>query len=301
MPSSNPSIAVVIPVRDARELLPACLASITDQLTAADQLIVVDDGSVDGSDRLAAEFGATVVRHERPRGPYAARNAGWQCTDRDIVVFTDSRCRARRTWLNTIREACAHDGVALACSDIEILDGDTRAAKVMHRRQTFRAYHTNGARFFLPFFPTGNLAVRRSALEAVDGFEEIRSGGDADLCWRIQLAELGAFVAVDQITMDYVPRASAKDLLGQWARYGRSQAHLRMRYQRYGLDSRPPTVWRRVEGTIRVIAVDLIRHRSPVSIAVLDGLATWVHNQYLARELRTRRRVTRVSGNRVPA
>jgi GT2 family glycosyltransferase len=171
----------------------------------------------------------------------------------------------------------------------------------MHHRQTFRTFHTNSDRFFLPYYGTGNLAVRRSALEAVGGFEEVRSGGDADLCWRIQLAGLGRFVAVDRITMDWIPRTATKDLLRQWARYGRSHAHLRVQYPRYGLTSGRPTVLRRIEGTMRVIASDLIRHRLPVGMAALDGLATWVHSGTLARELRRHDRAAQFSGRRAPA
>lgn len=301
-PSSTPSVAIVIPMRDPGELLPRCLATIAAQLDARDQFIVVDDGSSDGSDRIAVAFGADVIRQRPPNGPYAARNAGWRRSQTDIVLFTDVRCRARPGWLDAMRAAFVDDDVALVCSDVEIMAGDTVAAKVMHHRQTFRAYHTNGERFFLPFFPTCNLAVRRSALEAVGGFEEMRSGGDADLCWRIQLAGLGRFVAIDQVTMDWIPRSAIREFLSQWARYGRSQAELRMRYQRHGLDTRPPTLWHRVEGTMRVIAGDLIRHRSPVATAALDGLATWVHSRHLARALRSSEHAaTEVSGSHVPA
>ncbi|CAN5744979.1 hypothetical protein BH23ACT10_BH23ACT10_32560 [soil metagenome] len=285
-----PRMAVVIPVRDARELLAPCLRSITPQLRTGDRLIVVDDGSTDGSDALAAALGADVLRAAEPSGPYAARNTGWRATSHDVVVFTDVRCRARPDWLELTRAAFADASAAMVCSDLDVAGGHTTATQVMRHRQTFRAHHTSARHFFLPYFPTCNLAVRRSALEGVQGFTDIRSGGDADFCWRVQLAGYGHLVAIDRVTMDWVARTNAGDLLTQWARYGRAQADLRHRFRRDGMDLRPPGIIERLEGAMRVVGSDLLRHRLPLHVAALDGLTTWVHAHQLARHLRRRRR-----------
>jgi len=53
-------------------------------------LIVVDDGSTDGSAALAESFGASVVRHQVPLGPAAARNLGARAATAPLVFFLDA-------------------------------------------------------------------------------------------------------------------------------------------------------------------------------------------------------------------
>lgn len=55
-----------------------------------DQVIVVDDGSDDGTGEMAREAGALVIRHEKNRGKGAAMKTAVQNSDADIVVFLDS-------------------------------------------------------------------------------------------------------------------------------------------------------------------------------------------------------------------
>lgn len=289
--SGHPAVAVVIPVHNAGGLLADCLRSITPQLRADDRLVVVDDGSTDDGDALAAALGADVIRVGATAGPYAARNVGWRATSQDIVVFTDVRCRARPGWLEVTRTAFSDRSAALVCSDLDVTGERTVATRVMRHRQTFRAHHTSERHFFLPYFPTCNLAVRRSALEGVDGFADVRSGGDADFCWRVQLGGHGRLLAVDQVTMDWVARSHVSDLLDQWARYGRAQADLRQRFRGDGMDLRPPRLHERVGESLRVVGSDLLKHRLPPHVAALDGLATWIHGHQLARHLRRRNRV----------
>lgn len=76
---------VVLPVLDERPALPKVLAS----LPAGYRAIVVDNGSTDGSDELAAELGAVVV-HEPVLGFGAACFAGLRAAEAEIVCFMDA-------------------------------------------------------------------------------------------------------------------------------------------------------------------------------------------------------------------
>jgi len=79
-------IAVVIPVRDGAAWLPDALASVRAQGDAVSEIVVVDDGS---TDPIAARTGITIVRHDVPRGPAAARNAGVAASSAPLLGFLD--------------------------------------------------------------------------------------------------------------------------------------------------------------------------------------------------------------------
>ncbi|WP_235854724.1 glycosyltransferase family 2 protein [Nonomuraea aridisoli] len=78
-------IDVVLPCLDEAEALPWVL----ERMPPGHRPIVVDNGSTDGSDRIAAELGAVVVREPR-RGFGAACNAGLLAASSEIVCFMDA-------------------------------------------------------------------------------------------------------------------------------------------------------------------------------------------------------------------
>jgi glycosyltransferase involved in cell wall biosynthesis len=280
----EPTVAVVIPARDAAALLPACLTSIRPHLRVDDELIVVDDASSDSTGNIARSYGATVIANLTPTGPYEARNRGWRSTQADLILFTDSRCRARADWLETMRSAFADDTVVMVGADIDTILRRTLAGRVQHHRQSFHSRHYTSSQF-LPWYPAGNLGVRREALEAVGGLRRMRSGGDAEICWRIQLAGLGRLELIQRPLMDWLPRAGVRDFLHQWTRYATGYAELYRVYRAVGMPRHNLTLSRRVSHVARLFASDLLRHRLRLDVALLDATATWVHQRALQRAL----------------
>lgn len=289
--SEQPAVAIVVPVRNVQELVPGCLEPIRDQLGARDALVVVDDGSSDGTAAAAERVGATVIRRGTAAGPYAARNDGWRAVDHPYVVFTDVRCVVRPGWLARFRQEAA-GGADLIFSDVVVRGGSRLAERVAARRQHLLVRHYAQAPYFLPYFPTANLAVRRAALEAVDGFRVMPSGGDADLCWRVQLAGYDGVRAIDEPLMEWRPRSTLPALLEQWVKYGRSNAVLRLAYADRGAPVQPPLApWR---ATARHTRRTLGRLRSERSggrlLTVLDGLIDLVHELAYGHTVRRLRR-----------
>ena len=86
----RPSLSVVVPVRDGGSDFERCLRRLRDSTWTDYELIVVDDGSTDGSAALAPAMGAVVARHERPLGPAAARNLGAQQASAPLIFFLDA-------------------------------------------------------------------------------------------------------------------------------------------------------------------------------------------------------------------
>jgi len=75
---TTPFFSVIIPVYNGMATLRRCLVAVQQSTFTDWELIVVDDGSTDGSGPLAAEFGAMVLHTAGQQGPAAARNLGAQ-------------------------------------------------------------------------------------------------------------------------------------------------------------------------------------------------------------------------------
>ncbi|WNF27366.1 CDP-glycerol glycerophosphotransferase family protein [Streptomyces sp. C11-1] len=91
-----PLLSVVVPVHNVEDYLEDCLRSVADQSLEAIEVVMVDDGSTDGSARIAAEFAARddrfrLVRQENA-GLSAARNTGVRHTTPTVpyLAFADS-------------------------------------------------------------------------------------------------------------------------------------------------------------------------------------------------------------------
>ncbi len=95
-PPLPPLLSVVVPVHNVEAYLEDCLRSVADQTLEAIEVVMVDDGSTDGSARIAAEFAARDGRFRLVRqqnaGLSAARNTGVRHTTPTVpyLAFADS-------------------------------------------------------------------------------------------------------------------------------------------------------------------------------------------------------------------
>lgn len=238
--SDGPSVAVVLPVRDVGAALDEVAAALAEQTRLPDEVVVVDDGSSTGDAARATALGLRALRTSGV-GPYAARNLGWRSTTADVVLFLDWRCRPDPRWVAALVDALEDETVAVAGTDTRVLSGPTLAARAAARQDFFNTRVYLERPYFLPFLPTNNFGTRRSVLLALDGFVEVRSGGDADFCWRAQIAGLGSVRGVTQPLMSWTPRTSLLDYLRQHEKYGRSNNRLRRDFAEHGLELRPPS------------------------------------------------------------
>lgn len=91
---SQPKISVVIPVYNTEKYVEMCVNSILNQTYKNVEIILVDDGSPDGSpallDRIASEHENIIVVHKENGGLSSARNAGIDVMTGEYVVFLDS-------------------------------------------------------------------------------------------------------------------------------------------------------------------------------------------------------------------
>jgi glycosyltransferase involved in cell wall biosynthesis len=93
MPTDAPSITVVIPAFNRASTIGRALASVSGQTLAAAEVIVVDDGSSDGTATVAGACGhpgLRLIRHASNRGAAAARNTGLRAARGDYIALLDS-------------------------------------------------------------------------------------------------------------------------------------------------------------------------------------------------------------------
>lgn len=179
-------ISVVVPVRDGMPWLEHQLRALVDQECAEPwEVIVADNGSTDQSRVTAAAWSEQhgrirCIDASAVRGPAAARNAGAREARGELLAFCDSDDVVRPGWLAHCAKALGAADVVAGIFDFWSLNGGIESTPAPASMRQF------------PFLPAGlcaNLAVRRAAFDAVDGFaEELMTGEDIDLCWRLQTA-----------------------------------------------------------------------------------------------------------------
>ena len=89
-----PLITVIIPVYNIKEYLPRCVQSVTAQTYQNLEIILVDDGSTDGTEKLVDQLALEDYRirtyHKKNGGSSSARNVGLQLMQGEYVGFVDS-------------------------------------------------------------------------------------------------------------------------------------------------------------------------------------------------------------------
>lgn len=178
--------SIVIPALNEEKNLSRVLPVVSAQLGPNDELIVVDNGSKDGTVRVASSLHARVVA-ESKRGRGRARNAGFRHACGEFVVFLDADCLARPNWLQNLLNPFQDPLVGCVGGEIVNADLDTPLARYFankgHLSQMVTFAHP-----FMPYAQTGNVAFRRDVIGRIGVFDDLlEEGEDADLCWRMQL------------------------------------------------------------------------------------------------------------------
>jgi lipopolysaccharide/colanic/teichoic acid biosynthesis glycosyltransferase/glycosyltransferase involved in cell wall biosynthesis len=98
-------ISVIVPAKDAEKTIGECLQALLHQegFQYGDdyEVIVVDDGSSDGTAAIAENFNVNVLQQTN-RGPSAARNTGARNARGTILAFTDADCTPSSNWLSAL-------------------------------------------------------------------------------------------------------------------------------------------------------------------------------------------------------
>ncbi len=184
-------ISVIIPVHNGSEFLPQCLYGLAASTRIANEVIVLDDGSTDGSSLVAAGYGVRVLElADGPHGPGYARNRGAAAATGDILVFIDADVVVHPDTLLRVESTFAQEPAVQAL--FGSYDDRPPAPGLASRfKNLFNHYvHQHGSRVATTFW-TGCGAIRRNAFHSVGGFSECyRDIEDIELGLRLHQARV---------------------------------------------------------------------------------------------------------------
>jgi cellulose synthase/poly-beta-1,6-N-acetylglucosamine synthase-like glycosyltransferase len=232
-----PKTSVIVPVYNGEADLPELINCLQAQTYPGDRVeyLLVDNGS---SDRTAsviqtaiqetASLGITLryLQENKIQSSYAARNTGIRAAKSEILAFTDADCRPQPDWLDSLILPFAGSAVGVVVGEIVALPGKSLLEKHADRHNVLSQQHTL-EHPFCPYGQTANLAIRRQVLEQVGLFRPyLNTGGDADMCWRIQRGSNWTLHFAPTAVVRHRHRSTLKEYQSQWRRYGRSNRYL---------------------------------------------------------------------------
>ncbi len=169
-------LAVVVPTLQEAGTIVGALASLAGQ--AADEVVVADGGSDDGTADVARSAGATVV--VGPRGRGRQQNDGAAATTAPLIVFLHADCRLEPSALAGLRRfASANPRVPAGCFRMRV-DADGLGYRAIDG-----AAHLRAGVLGVPYGDQA-IFVRRDAFARVGGFPEVRLMEDVLIALRLR-------------------------------------------------------------------------------------------------------------------
>jgi GT2 family glycosyltransferase len=186
-PARKPRVSVVVCAYNAADTIDECLLALADLNYPNYEVIVVNDGSTDGTGIAASRHAGVRVINTPNAGLSAARNVGLEHATGDIVAYTDADVRVDPEWLMFLVQAFEDPEVAAAGGPAVIPADDPWFAQCVARSPGAPTHVLLDDRI-AEHVPGCNCAFRRDALLSIGGWNPLfrRAGDDVDVCWRIQ-------------------------------------------------------------------------------------------------------------------
>ncbi|QQS44846.1 MAG: glycosyltransferase [Acidobacteriota bacterium] len=255
----QPRVSVVIPVYNGRETIGYAIECALRQSLPAFELIVVDDGSTDGTAEVVKGFGSRIVYLPKPNGgPASARNHGIRFAHGEYIAFTDSDCLPEGNWLYYLMREFVDPRVAGAGGIVRSIGYDWTSQYVDQIRLLDPMPDETGE---IQYLITANACFRKDVLLRAGLFNERfrKPGGEeAELGYRIKM--LGyRFRATEKAIVLHHHRQTAAGLLRTLINYGEGAYILGRLHPRRSIGN-PVGQFVRSLFRIRTLLSDVIRH-----------------------------------------
>jgi glycosyl transferase family 2 len=254
-----PYISFIVPVRNDKHRLERCIRSIqaNNSSAASIEVVVVDNGSTDGSAEAAAALGAKVIR--RTVGRVAElRNIGAEAAGGAILAFVDADHEIGPAWGTAARASLNTPDIAAAGA---LCHAPSDGSWVQRAYGLLRGIPEG--RSDTEWLGSGNLAIRKDVFRSLGGFDTtLTTCEDVDLCNRVRAAGFRIVSDSELINVHYGDPAALGELFK--GELWRGQDNLRVTF-------RGPLSWRALPSIVIPI-VDLLM----MGILILAGVATLV-------------------------
>ncbi len=182
---SQLDVTFYVPAFNAARYLDEVIPAILAQTHPVQRVLLIDDGSTDGSAEIASKYPVEVVRQPSNLGLAEARNTAIRLADTEVVAAVDSDVVASPHWLETMlgNLADAEVGAVTGCLAERYQATPADLWRALHMKQ-----HYGKARILDPGpFSGSNHVLRKSAWEDVGGFDTSyrTHSEDCDLSRRI--------------------------------------------------------------------------------------------------------------------
>ncbi len=193
------------------------------------EVIVIDDGSTDGTAAIARKFSCRLISQEN-RGLSAARTRGCEEATGEIVAYIDDDASPDPHWLYFLGHGFLTTS-HVALGGPNCLPPVPRGAEVSVDRAPGGAKHVMITDELAEHIPGCNFAIRRDFLLGLGGFDPIfrAAGDDVDMCWRIlATGETIGFVAGAVVW--HHRRSGCRAYWKQQLGYGKAEALLEKKW-----------------------------------------------------------------------
>jgi GT2 family glycosyltransferase len=225
----TPRVSVVVCTYNGGRTLDQCLRSLGEIDYPNYEVIVVDDGSTDETSEILTRFPRFRSVKQPNCGLSVARNVGLELASGEIVAYTDSDCFADRDWLTLLVAQLDRSGAAaVGGPNLTPEDGWLAACVAASPGQPTHVLESDQV---AEHIPGCNMAFRREALVAINGFDALyrKAGDDVDVCWRLQQAGRWISFAPGAFVWHH-RRQGPRSFLRQQAGYGEAEALLRFHH-----------------------------------------------------------------------
>lgn len=258
-------ISVVVPARDAAATIEGCVRALARQTLPREryEIVVVDDGSRDGTAVLAERAGARVVRLDRTRGPGGARNAGIAAARGEVIVFTDADCEPTEGFLEALAGPLFADPALGGTKGTYLTRQRALVARFVQLEYEGR-YRLAPPGGTIDFVDTYAACFRRADLLRAGGFDErLRQCQDQELSFRL---------ATQGVAIRFVPAAQTyhrhAERLGTYLR-----KKYRIAWWKVAVLRRHPSKFLRDSHTPQALKLEMLAACGTAAAAALAALA----------------------------
>ncbi len=201
-----PQVTVLIPAYNEADLIGTTVEA-ARSMPGIDEVVVIDDGSVDGTDSVAEAAGARVVELDANSGKGAALNAGVKHAQADIYLMIDADLGASAAETHRLLEPLLADQADLSIAVMRAPEGHKGGFGFVMKLARWAIKKFGGTLVTAPI--SGQRAFRRELIEDIGGFE---AGFGVETAMTIDALRKGYRVV--EVPLPLTHRVSGRDLAG---------------------------------------------------------------------------------------